>query len=169
MNPMFCNGLWCILLSFFPYKYIFVHGISVTSMSHNQVTSHIHEISESSGLNPTFLSALKFLIFYLHCWYEFDHVALQTNSITSILSYPTNIAVTVQFIWTNMKSCMAENTTATTNKLLTFDLRWVDCVKDSEKQLGNFVSAWSRDCVLKAFLVKCTEYDLADSCWQLLR
>ena len=169
MNPMFCNGLWCILLSFFLYTYLFVHGSSITSMSHNQVTSRIHEISESSGLNPTFLSALKFLIFYLHCWYEFDHVALQTNCITNVLSYPTNIAVMVQFIWTNLKSYIAENTTATTNKLLTLGHRWVDCVKDSEKLLGNFAIAWPRDCVFRAFLVNCTEYDLADACWRLLR
>jgi len=93
-------------------------------MSHNQVTSHIHEISKSSGLNP-FLSAFKFLIFYLHCWYEFDRIALQTNCITSVLSYPTNIAVTVQFMWTNMKSCITENTTPTTNKLLIFGHRRV--------------------------------------------
>jgi hypothetical protein len=169
MNPMFCNGLCYILLYFFPYRHIFVHGSSVTSMSHNQVTSRIHEIPESSSLNPTFLSALKFLAFYLHCWYEFDHVVLQTNCITNVLSYPTNVAVTVQFIWTNMKSYIAENTTTTINKLLTLSNRWVGCVKDSEKLLRNIASARSRDCVWKTFLVKCTEYDLADPCWRMLR
>lgn len=68
-----------------------------------------------------------------------------------------------------MKTYIAENTTATTHKLLTLGHRQMDCVKDSEKLLGNFASAWARGCVLQAFLVKCMEYDLANSCWQLLR
>lgn len=101
MNPMFYNGLWCILLFFFPLQIYFCPWY--ICRSHNQVTSHIREISESSGLNPTFLSALKFLTFYLHRVYKFDHVALQTNCITNFLSYPTNIVFMVQFIWTNMK------------------------------------------------------------------
>jgi hypothetical protein len=112
---------------------------------------------------------LKFLTFSLHCWYEFDYIALQTNYTTSFFTYPSDIAVRVQFIWTNMQPCVAEDATATTKKLLTLGHRWVDCVESTEKLLVRFACERSRDCVLKAYLVKCMEYDLADSCWQLLR